>query len=282
MNQTGNSYVPFLSTSNTPKIIKKYYYKFNIIAALIHLANSITFLVIYYLNNKKDILYKITTSYPSWHIEDNNKFYISTSISNISSISLHWLIFSFHIISFLFQTLVYVPIYNYKDRVEKYNNNPLRFIEYSISAPLMLIAIGLLSGITDFCTIVFMFITTSLCMLCGSICEFKKSLRIFHFIGWVCILLAYFPILFYFFFANYKANQENNKMAPSFVYIIVISQFILFQSFGIVQLLQLYPQNISMLNIIGSNSEMSYITLSLISKSLLGWMIYSNVFLLGN
>lgn len=258
------------------------YYITNLVAAIIHLLNFIVFNIIHYSLNK-DVLYNITTGYVEWSNIEPNKFIIVPQKKIIGYVSLHNLIIMFHLISFAFQMVVMIPIYQYKHKIEVKGINPLRFVEYSLSAPLMLVSIGLLSGITDLFILLLMCVLTSICMFCGALCEVLPKRHFFkrlitHLIGWLSILAAYSPIFTYFFMSNAEAVDG----APKFVYVIVILQFILFQSFGIVQLIQLYFINCKIIGVIGRESEVSYTLLSLISKTILGWMIYANIFLLGN
>ena len=61
-----------------------------------------------------------------------------------------------------------------------------------------------------------------------------------------------------------------------FVYVIVIVLFLLYSSFGFVQLAELCCSVNPYLK------EQTYVILSLSAKLLLGWMIFSNVLILGN
>ena len=77
-----------------------------------------------------------------------------------------------------------------------------------------------------------------------------------------------------------KKSSNDNKAPgpPSFVYVIVILIFLLYSSFGIVQLLEL---------VLGEKfnkytKEKTYVLLSLTAKLFLGWMIFSNVLVLSN
>ncbi len=86
-----------------------------------------------------------------------------------------------------------------------------------------------------------------------------------HALGWMALIPIYVII-----FWQLKMNADNNEM-PEWVWGIVIGEFFLFSSFGAVQFLQfcyvLAPTAV----------EMAYVILSLSSKSLLGWILYSQV-----
>jgi hypothetical protein len=177
-----------------------------------------------------------------------------------------------------------LPSYEYTKKVLQ-GRNPLRFIEYSLSVSLMLIAIALLTGVRDVVILILMCAATAASMFCGAACEYLPTgtLRLVtHLVGWGCIMAAYMPILLYFFVSNYQADQDPNKHgAPDFVYVIVIFQFLLFQSFSFVQLTQLYGKKWWLVGAIGREPEVAYCVLSLAAKSILGWMIYANVIING-
>lgn len=199
-------------------------------------------------------------------------------------IDLGWLVISFHILSFLFQflaaltDLINKPVlgYQYSEMIHQ-GKNPLRFIEYSISASVMLIAIALLNGVTDINLVVSIAVLTSACQLCGLVVEYTKDLLLkwlLHFTGWLQFGWAY-GIIFSAFFKSIE-NSPEGAGPPKFVYIIVIALFLLYSSFGFVQFVELaYLSCDKKLN--PYTKEVSYVLLSLIAKCLLGWMIFSNV-----
>ena len=266
------------------------YYSVNIAAAMGHLGNALAMVALYASDGQKDIEYQLTTSYASWDTADGtapqpgDDFTISTQSSDVSTISLHWTIFFFHLLSFIFQMGALLPAYEYSKKVLE-GRNPLRFIEYSLSASLMLIAIALLTGVRDVVILILICVATAACMFCGAACEYLPTgtLRLVtHLVGWVCILAAYMPILLYFFVANYQPHQApTNPAAPDFLYNIVISQVLLSQSLGCAQPLQLYGKNWTFVGAIGREPEVAYTILSLTAKSILGWMIYANVIING-
>ena len=70
-----------------------------------------------------------------------------------------------------------------------------------------------------------------------------------------------------------ESKNNSGIKPPTFVYIIVIILFLLYSSFGLVQLSEL------MVDINPYTKEKLYVILSLTSKLILGWMIFSNVLL---
>jgi len=202
-------------------------------------------------------------------------------------IDLGALIISFHLLSFVFQlaaqlTNVVGPVlgYRYDDMIAA-NKNPLRFIEYSFSASIMLIAIAVLNGVTDINLITSIAVLTAACQLCGLAVEFVDDVVVkwlLHLTGWLQFFWAYGIIFHAFFRSVISANDTGAPGPPSFVYIIVIVLFLLYASFGFVQFAELIMGN----KFNRYTKEKSYVLLSLTAKLLLGWMIFSNVLILAN
>ena len=201
---------------------------------------------------------------------------------NCYGINLGWLIISFHLLSFCFQSAAHLtnyvgPVLNYRytDMVLS-GKNPLRFIEYGFSASVMLIAIALLNGVTDINLITSIAVLTSACQMCGLVVEFVEDrvLKwVLHLTGWLQFFWAY-GIIGHAFFKSIENSDTSGP--PEFVYVIVIALFLLYASFGFVQLGELLT------NIEPTRKEKAYVILSVVAKLLLGWMIFGNVLILSN
>lgn len=267
------------------RIEVKRYWIINIIAACLHGVNALLMLIFYYSNDKHDQLYNITTAYASWEevgdteleaVSQNTWNIIQKETTVIEGLSLNWLIFAFHILSFIFQLAALIPAYNYEKRITEEGRNPLRFAEYSLSASIMLICIALLCGVRDFIILMTIWVLTAVCQILGGVAEYmypgvKRTLT--HFLAWDCICAAYAIILTYYF----VAINLNDVSPPEYVTLIIIFQAVLYLSFGFVQLFQFYGQTWWLVGAIGRQAEISYCVLSLGAKTLLGWMIYANV-----
>jgi hypothetical protein len=147
--------------------------------------------------------------------------------------------------------------------------NYARWIEYSISASVMLVLIGLFVGIRDLAAVVALFATNTAMILFGLLMERQQRPgradwsafgfgSLVGFVPWVLI-------------AVFVSRPQN---VPTFVYAITIVQFVLFFSFAVNMALQ-YMQ-------VGRwrdywYGEVVYISLSFIAKSLLAWLIFANV-----
>jgi len=166
-----------------------------------------------------------------------------------------WLIISFHLLSAFFQGLAWASdtqnckrcgidrIYSYEYAVA-HSQNPLRFIEYSISAAIMLVVIALLNGIYDIHILISIAVLTSSCQLSGLafeyIYEWRLGLKwVVHLNGWLTFLCAY-GIIFRAFFASVEVAADGDGVVPpDFVYAIVFGLFAMYGSFGFVQLTEL-------------------------------------------
>lgn len=295
-----------------PKTVKlKSYWVYNIIAALLHGVNALLMVILYAVNDGQDVCYQLSVGYASWEqlgasnvsTPDNN-FIITQKRVNSSKLSLHYLIFGFHLLSCVFQL---IPAlfdsetcfkcterdswlnYPYTELVEKENRNPIRFIEYSVSASIMLVCIALLTGIYDEIILIAIGVLCAACQMCGLLAEYLEGARrlLVHVMGWVTLMTAYGIIWAYYGVANYQAGDNG---APNFVHAIVIVMFALFNTFGIIQLTQYYCKGCKDGKIgwwnwvwggfyrwVGQEAELSYVWMSLIAKTVLGWIIYAQV-----
>jgi hypothetical protein len=185
----------------------------------------------------------------------------------------------------------------------------LRFIEYSFSASAMLVAIAVETGVRDVYTLRCMVALMWVTQLLGLMAEKVSELRLVvvdrgdgldwywlfpHAVAWVTCIAAYAPAL-----SSFADNQDK---APDFVKWIVYLELLLFMSFGLVQLCGLVCKTImprdesylsvnidtkylmrqvdtytAMLAEIDDKCECAYIALSLIAKTLLGWIILAPI-----
>jgi hypothetical protein len=176
---------------------------------------------------------------------------------------------------------------------------PLRWVEYSFSASLMIITISVASGVTHVYMIWSIF-TLMWCTMCfgyytevtskaeptgserpqkwiwratkagwGNYLRWKAWRLAAHVLGYVPYTCVW-VILMHSFYSNTEGGGP-----PDFVYAIVWGQFALFTGFGATQLLNQWRED-------GPwwywRGELSYLVLSLVSKGVLGLTLISNVF----
>ena len=151
------------------------------------------------------------------------------------------------------------------------NRNYFRWVEYSISSSVMIVLIAQICGISDVAAIVSIFGVNASMILFGWLQEKYENPGnggwIPFIFGCIAGIVPWLSLVFYIF----AIGGPGDTKAPAFVYGIVISLFVLFNTFAVVQYLQ-YKK-------VGKWSdylrgEKTYITLSLIAKSALAWQIF--------
>jgi hypothetical protein len=225
------------------------------------------------------------------------------------------LVIIFFVLSFVFQFVPGLFRESYKKRVENNGVNKWRYIEYSLSASVMMVAIACVLTIYDFFTHILVFTCTFLCMHLGLVADFLRYLEVsigkiltyntdddgsikefkdllhglkwfVHALSWVAVFVPYIAVLFvsYSFtvFTEWDCLSglpEDTVKVPDFVHAIVLSQFALFSVFGVVQIIQFCSNTDTVLKTkrVGIRTEFTFIILSLIAKTLLGWLIAFNV-----
>lgn len=149
--------------------------------------------------------------------------------------------------------------------------NRFRWIEYSLSASLMIVLIAGITGLTDIAALIALFAINAAMILFGWLMETTNTRRPAHtwtpfWFGCITGIVPWLAIAIYLIGAG--------SDVPGFVYGIFISLFILFNSFAVTQWLQYRARGRWNDYLQG---ERTYIILSLIAKSLLAWQIYANV-----
>jgi hypothetical protein len=159
-----------------------------------------------------------------------------------------------------------------------YNRNLLkganygRWIEYSITASIMIVVIAMLSGIYDLSTLILLFFMNAMMILFGWMMELhnqtteKTDWTAFYF-GCLAGAVPWLIIWLYFISA---ASDPTSKM-PGFVYGIMVSLFIFFNIFAVNMVLQYKKVGPWKDYLFG---ERVYIILSLAAKSLLAWQVF--------
>lgn len=276
----------------------------NVLAIWGHFLNVCLMLILWSLNTDRDVCIPTSVQYNKWvkinivgntskNVVETNSgtFQITPVTSEMMVLSLHWLIVSFHALSFVFQGLTLTPFYNYKSYVDE-GRNPLRFFEYSISASIMLICIALVNGVRDQNELIMIGVLCGITQLLGYMAEYlhyvrekvsdkdevKKHLRYMtlwaHGLGWVSVVVSYAILSRYFVLS--VLHNESGVDVPSFVWAIVIVIAALYMSFGVVQGVQINLCGCCK-NVRDEHIESAYTGLSLVAKTILGWVIYGEV-----
>ena len=150
--------------------------------------------------------------------------------------------------------------------------NIARWVEYSISSTLMIFLISLINGVWDVVALLAIASANISMILFGWLQEKyeepgKGGLLPFWFgcIAGIVPWIAMFWLLF---------SPGSSAEAPGFVYGVVFSLFLFFNSFAVVQWLQYKKVGKFADYLVG---ERTYITLSFVAKSALAWQIFAGV-----
>jgi hypothetical protein len=162
------------------------------------------------------------------------------------------------------------PLRGWYERKLDQRANYARWIEYSVSSSIMLTLIVALTGIWDFAAVVSIFALNTCMILFGLLMERKESPESADWSAyWFGTFAGIVPwgIIAYILF-----TAEGSP--PTFVYWIVVLEFLLFWSFAMNMALQ-YAQVGRWRDYIFG--EYVYVILSLAAKTLLAWLIFANV-----
>ena len=148
--------------------------------------------------------------------------------------------------------------------------NYARWIEYSISASIMIVLIAMFVGIRDIAALLAIFGVNTAMILFGLLMERQQEpgsadWSAFWF-GSLAGIVPWIAIAIYIF--------GGPDRPPAFVYAITVVELVLFFSFAVNMVLQ-YRQVGRWRDYL--TGESSYIVLSLTAKSLLAWLIFANV-----
>ena len=147
--------------------------------------------------------------------------------------------------------------------------NVARWVEYSISASLMVVLICLFVGIRDIAALLGLFGVNSAMIFFGWLMERHQTPgRADWAAFWFGCFAGSVPWIAIWW---YVLGTDG---VPGFVYAITVTQLILFIAFGFNQALQYAQVGRWRSYLLG---ESAYITLSLVAKSLLAWIVYANV-----
>jgi len=238
--------------------------KYNIIAGFLHLSQAIAVLLL-----SKDFTLPISGTYLTLNpvtevLEPTSKVLFDLSLPLLIAIFL-----------FLSAAAHFTIATIYRKRYEAQLSrgmNAARWIEYSVSASVMIVGVALLVGIYDLTALIMLFALVAVMNLLGWVMEVhnqttKKTNWLSYWVGcfagaipWVVVAIALW------------LGADNGSSAPAFVYWIFVSIFLFFNAFAINMVLQ-YKKVGSWKDYL--YGEFIYIVLSLVAKSLLAWQVFA-------
>jgi len=192
-------------------------------------------------------------------------------ITTLFSYNLGWAVASFMLLSSLFHALVASP-WGYPRYCTEIRNlrNRFRWVEYSLSASLMIVLIAGIVGITDVAALIALFAVNASMILFGWLMETGSrpstdAVWTPFIFGCLAGVAPWVAITVYLF---------GTDGVPGFVYGIFVSLFVFFNCFAINQWLQYRAKGRWADYRYG---ERVYMILSVVAKSLLAWQIFTNV-----
>lgn len=150
--------------------------------------------------------------------------------------------------------------------------NIARWIEYSLSASTMMVAIAMLTGIYDLSSLLMIFVLDALMNMMGLVMEVRNqgAKKIDWLPYWLGCLAGIVPWLVFVIYVV-GATVYGSGGIPTFVYFIYASMFIFFSSFALNMYLQ-YKKVGNWADYL--YGERMYMILSLVAKSLLAWQVF--------
>jgi len=178
----------------------------------------------------------------------------------------------FLLISALFHFFIASPFYvrRYEDNIKK-GINPMRWIEYSFSSSLMLVALLMMAGIIELSSVVFVFTLNWLMNMLGLMMEkynqlTEKTKWFPFYLGIVAGLVPWIIGFIYFWVGTSNVADS----IPSWAKFGFVMTFVFFNTFAINMFLQYKKVGKWKDYVYG---EKAYIWLSLTAKSALAWII---------
>lgn len=246
--------------------------KLNTVAMWLHLVQGIAMVwLVSALGVSKS--YDVTVNYLSFNTATQA---LEPATRVIFSINYAWLVASFMFMSAIAHAII-IGVYRKKYVSDlKLGINKARWVEYSISASTMMVAIALLSGMTDLASLIMIFGLVAIMNLMGLVMEVVNSGQ--NKVSWLSYIIGcgagIIPWLAFGIYV-WAANNYSVNGVPGFVYGIYASIFLFFNCFAINMYLQ-YKKIGPWKNYL--YGEKVYIILSLVAKSALAWQVYAGVF----
>jgi hypothetical protein len=257
------------------KISEKGLTRYNLVAGLLHLFSAISLTAIL-VQVEVQGYFPVTATWmqgpPGVETGENSPWGPPENVV-LFTINLGGAVIAFLLLSAIFHFLIISPWFKkrYFDGLAN-THNYFRWTEYSLSSSIMITSIMLLNGFTDFAGLIAVFAVNASMILFGALQEkYEKpgnGKGLPFIMGCMTGVVPWIIIFISVFRPGYTGSEE----IPGFVYGIIVTIFIAFNTFGINQALQ-YKQVGKWKDYLFG--ERVYITLSFVAKSLLAWQVFS-------
>jgi hypothetical protein len=184
---------------------------------------------------------------------------------------------AFSFLSALFHLIVALPpgVRAYRRELEQ-GRNRFRWVEYSMSATLMIVVIATITGVTEMAALIAIAAANISMILFGWVMEVvnRPGEPVWWAPFWFGCIAGAAPWVAVAATIAYHVAGEGAEGPPTFVYGILVSIFVLFNVFAVNQWLQYRGVGRWSDYLVG---ERTYMVLSLVAKTALAWQIFANV-----
>ncbi len=243
--------------------------RFNLIMGALHLVQGIAmaFLASSVIQKIAEFKPVVTQHYLTYNTATQS---LELTSRDLFELPFGYLVASFLLISAIAHSLIYLNSKSYFTGLEK-GINKFRWFEYALSSSVMIVLISTLFGIYDIGSLVLIFIVNAVMNLFGLVMEQLNSGTQKTNVNWgpfvwgsIAGIAPWIVIIIY------MLGTGNFDMVPWFVWAIVGTYFVAFNTFPVNMILQ-YKR-------IGKwqdylYGERTYIVLSLVAKSILAWLV---------
>jgi hypothetical protein len=241
---------------------------YNVVAGFLHLAQAagLSF-VLTLLDNQ--ILFPVTIDYPT----GPPGVPVPPERVELFEINIGAGVIGFLLLSAFFHFLISSPWFfeRYKGGL-KQNRNYFRWVEYSLSSSVMIWLIAQLTGVSGFAALVAIFAVNASMIFFGALQEKYEEpgngQGLPFIMGSITGIVPWLILIVY----TIQPGSESAAEIPGFVYGIIVALFLFFNTFAFNQAFQ-YKQIGPWKNYL--YGEATYITLSLVAKSVLAWQVFS-------
>ena len=208
-------------------------------------------------------------------------------LGGMGEIPVLWIIVSFHVLSFAFQ----MALGSSRDMYYDCLGCPItHLVEYTFSAPLMLVAMCAQFGITDVFIILLVATSCAGCMVLGIMAEHMRLVKdvitfhdvplvsshwLAHIMGWILLAASFVAMLSNLQTFKYCLADTALEPFPDWVFALAYGELVAFSLFGLVQFGSFLWPNPDL-------TEAAYITLSLTAKLGLGITIFAGNYMVKN
>lgn len=203
----------------------------------------------------------------------------------VMTVDLVLLIASFFLITSLFHLAYFLGRDSWYNGFLNKGWNPVRWIEYSVTATIMVVILALTATVQDASTLLMLVCTTAMIMLLGGCIERAilsgDKLQSFALlkIGWILQLAVFFVIGLAFVTTIRAVNdklaaEQAKEVIPDWVYAILVAELVFFSCFGFVSIAQFVRKFVQRKETSFVSYEKTYHLLSLLAKLTLGWVFF--------